>query len=1616
MDISATKISIVFKFNATFSSKHLSSVADSVHKIILKNKNRKQIQFNLSVLEWVGHEEMIYLSALFHYCFSQRLNFFIRLRAEVEPNKRQALQVINMWSNWGIRSFLPNDEYGKTENLEKYFDIDDQYILYLKKFILKIYQNQEKPNDVGFIKVIPFTRFEVDDTLNEKFLEQEIDEKMSLDKYTLNLLNEHSSSTPFVNKTLSKIITKELIENSIEHAYAFQKIKSCYFGIGLVGRIESDLEKPQVERIQKLNFAKESISESIPFYTRNNVFDNNSYLHYTFLDFGIGIPETLKENYLANIGKELIKKYLNEEHNNQSLDNRILEYAFSYSSSRHPIDDKFINRESISRGLYDVISIAKRYCGLVIVRSNYGKILYDFSEDNGIENSISYFDKDETTFFPGVIITLIFPKSENDITHIAIKAYKKNNKEKKNVNPAKTYYFGVQKICKEIEKQLENEESISAKKGKFYNILFERIHSFLVDKQSERSILYFDFAGTTAEQKFTKKILLFLASDYLINDNTNAVIINPPDKDLVRLIQQEIITSGSYRKFIFHPIPLIYMTLQNGLDTVIWLGVRNEKDSEKLTAVLNYDVNDLYKDSFSDPDDILGNLFEFDEHGNLKSRLKEYNSMAIEFFVAQNTEAKLSSLYLGASNYYQFEYITFLETLQDEDFANFIARQIITNLIYRNLLDNFDTIIAITLSSQLLAKAILSILKKEHPDHFEKINYIRLSNYNSFDQEHLFLQIRPDSKIMLVCDVISTGGLVDKLNRSLQDNSKLAIVSSIMDTRDPDNKKSDGRDGDIKNYFTEIQDIEIISLYSRSIKKLSRKEARELTAFDDTEIIRINPITNAKNTLGKRKSKTESILFNEPLSLIKEFPEIELSLKIGHFQFNNVLHNYFFDTDDLLKKYGIKILSTLINKLNSKPDLKPPFNSKEIDYVFYPISSGIEQIDHDDLRRKILNNHKAEVFALARFITPLGWRFSFPPKFLNDKTTACSVLLLDDGSCSGATIAQMIDEISFLGVKSITLLSIFARLEDFQREFYSRILTIQGKKSSINVNIYFASHWHIPTYALGMSNPYADEFDVLLYLLSSSTTPLFLIPYLKTRESELGVLYPNIENFNSALLDYLPKDRITGKIPILDIFLTRDKIGKIDGFRFYSDYFDYFDEFIKYFNDQPKDKVGSYQTVELILAVICYEPHLGETMRNIVPDVSMRLKELIDLLLENSKRLKNFLFEWPKKSIIQLLFILHKYEFKELVTNRKLTQIFNFCKNEDGPGYDDDALNVVFYRMMSHIPKSSKETIFKGEAQFMNNNIKELIKNGELDKQVLLLLKQFSSTLDINRFVYDGNDERTSLNMLRAFFQQETIQQNHDTCLSSRFGRMLAPIQDCLSLVYTRDSDMTSQIKALRKEWELAEEQIGTVIRATANLEDFSLLFFDGKLFNIAHKNAFSFSSSYRKLNQLLFIEIDSLEHNALVETESRIKFFLKYLVDSDSEFLDLFLNAKSIVADTWLKICKSTNYNICNKNIQDVIGLKVNLPERISSKFLFNEIISNFRHMANHTDEVIVDWETNEHTLTMKIINSIKQSNNGIKYEESIRIQKIRKYYDVQYSARTNKSEFIQKITFNLL
>ena len=165
--------------------------------------------------------------------------YFTRQLFEDERNLSSLSGYFNIDKTELIKQYNKSLEINP-ENVEisKYFDIDIYYIDKLNEIIS---EKDDKEWDNYYHQITPFVKLEFPKgKLNERVIKNNLEKIYKLDEKTYNLLEEHSSDTPFLNRTLSTIISKELYENSIEHAFENTRIKNptCYLSVSLRNKLK----------------------------------------------------------------------------------------------------------------------------------------------------------------------------------------------------------------------------------------------------------------------------------------------------------------------------------------------------------------------------------------------------------------------------------------------------------------------------------------------------------------------------------------------------------------------------------------------------------------------------------------------------------------------------------------------------------------------------------------------------------------------------------------------------------------------------------------------------------------------------------------------------------------------------------------------------------------------------------------------------------------------------------------------------------------------------------------------------------------------------------------------------------------------------------------------------------------------------------------------------------------------------------------------------------------------------------------------------------------------------------------------------------------------------------
>jgi hypothetical protein len=1219
------------------------------------------VEFNFKTLEWIGYEQLTFLTSWIDrlIAYGKSVNIYLQSSAgvmatsETYIKRKKCLSLI--LNDWKLQSRI------------------DKKVKFVSGEIDPFKSTLSKTLEVPF-EYIPVINF------NEKTFESDFRDLFSrslrgFKEYSENIIGENTDLSYFDNHFLNYAIVKELYSNACQHGYIARGDENkCYISIYYNNKIEKEVSPNLLNKLLKERYKERPSEEYDYFLNKKDELTNNSFLEFTFLDFGEGISRTLEKKYLKENILNL-KNKLSQNHDNQNLDSKVLEYAFLLFTSKYEFKEDLKIHDYVPRGLFIIKDIVKRYKGLLIARSKKGKVVFDFSKTN-ISDTVRFRDDDfseSIVEFPGTSITILLPTRVKEVQEQV--DFKKATDAVPEVK-----FKTILQLYAECEEYPRGEDS-KQNEVAFYERFFASLCVELAELNSTGGhyLLCLDFAGLSVEKRrFYFKLIYFLSYSPLINENVNVLFFNVLDKN-IRNIQLDKETDCDSVGFYPHIIPIIHPDL-----TISWLGIKENYITENLSENWKGNVHGEVID-LENPEVVAGNVLKIytsKEHSIVKCRIPEFqfivdcllnyqedvvrrevNNIGIlfrdliyydEFNTAIDHNYNIISrtdasgrAYLTSNGKYQLVFLSFIEKLYKKEYRRLISTFMVTNLFGnpRFSTKRIDKILTVTLSSQLLGKEVKDILEILNAG--LTISLIPLSSYYDFHKEARFDEIQSNDGLLVVNDVISTGSLskriVDSVNKKRQGVS--IFISSIVDTRKELELQS------TSNY-------PIFSLLRFPIDKVNPE------SFDSQlEPIWINPIINAPVSMKSDRSNTKNVLLS-PNDFLNEINDESL-FSVGLFKKNTVYHTYYLETDKLFKgivngKY-ISLFSKLIKKLEQRRNDDESYNSNqrftefineilsathisqnvkdqlitelrkfkvqqktekfEINFVFYPFLSAVANLEDtvNDLLQIFRKERQIEIYPLPRIMTPKGWRFTFPPKFLNHITKGKNILLLDDGSCSGETLVQMIDMISFLEVKEIIVLSVFARLEDYNREFLTRINGIRAKNYQIPLKIYFGSHFNIPTYNK-LNSPYFNEIEELSrYKVNSKSTAVN--NYVRRRKDQIMDFINNEGNGNPIIPDFISKR---------EMFRIRNIIGKYDSYRLFKEDVS---NVVSTGNSSHSINTREYllslidSSVEFnaLVAVLIHEPKLIDTLNKIYPTLINKVKDKLDAEFSMTNYESNFL-------------------------------------------------------------------------------------------------------------------------------------------------------------------------------------------------------------------------------------------------------------------------------------------------------------------------------------------------------------------------------------------------------
>jgi len=294
---------MLIKFDKKVSDKNIDKILKELYSTLQLRKKTSYL-FDFSDVEYIGNQELLIFTGIFQVFYDSdipfKINFFKGGMSPFEAPERNQKQIIQIWDVWKIWQIVEQKDYVRI------FGVDGNLIHKLKRHIDyfpkagEIYTRNE---------VTPFFTLPFYNNYRPEDIQDVIDKVYKLNKATEELLHGEGCSHPFTSKSLSNIITGELYTNFLDHSNRSSipgAQNLAFMSISFQPAMGTHNDFGKIQRTKKWNFETEALPEMKDFFFDNKrqIFKNQPFLQFSFLDFGAGIANTLKEEFLKNVSSD----------------------------------------------------------------------------------------------------------------------------------------------------------------------------------------------------------------------------------------------------------------------------------------------------------------------------------------------------------------------------------------------------------------------------------------------------------------------------------------------------------------------------------------------------------------------------------------------------------------------------------------------------------------------------------------------------------------------------------------------------------------------------------------------------------------------------------------------------------------------------------------------------------------------------------------------------------------------------------------------------------------------------------------------------------------------------------------------------------------------------------------------------------------------------------------------------------------------------------------------------------------------------------------------------------------------------------------------------------------
>lgn len=490
---------------------------------------------------------------------------------------------------------------------------------------------------------------------------------------------------------------------------------------------------------------------------------------------------------------------------------------------------------------------------------------------------------------------------------------------------------------------------------------------------------------------------------------------------------------------------------------------------------------------------------------------------------------------------------------------------------------------------------------------------------------------------------------------------------------------------------------------------------------------------------------------------------------------------------------GIDVCRELLQKMKSNISFQP-------DVIFYPVFSAAEELMyHKEYISSLFGCDPENILALQRYDTNTGWRFAFPPKIYNLIVRHRTIMIFDSGSITGESIIQMIDAISIYEPARIIVLSLLGRIEDFNREFFSRIREMKvkhlltdrqqeklreanwrgGKDATkqelkklipediVPIHIYFGTNTHQFAYQSKEFCPYCEETKLLEKIRSDELkrSDLLCEHYINNRLKDIAP-QKNHSIQTTRPPSYLPLVRpkilagidetkeaalVIPRPPFKEIFNMRDLVGKIAGYRFYPEYFD---EVNQAFQVGYENNSRNY---ELLIAVFVHEPKLLKPFKDLLPNYYRQLCDFSLKIITGEKEFDTLYYKWTKFSFC--------FFFLELNHNKDLADLehYSYIRLLYFAWDDLIASEYLQFKLLKRISRPADTVVPNIISHFLENkeNIYEKIGCSETHPDFVRLMDFIREAQKILKYNKADKNRQIASMTLHEFFVLDPEMTNH---------------------------------------------------------------------------------------------------------------------------------------------------------------------------------------------------------------------------------------------------------------